>query len=85
MLNEWNVSVDSQGFRNYVGLVESHYYELKEKNKFFKDINQDELQTLIKWIESNSTKLEEGFFKYDGEDEEFSKTISDTLYMFERV
>ena len=85
MLNEWNVSVDTQGFRNYVDLVEGHYYELKGKNKFFKDLNQGELQTLIKWIESNSTKLEEGFFKYDGEDEEFSKTISDTLYMFERV
>ena len=85
MLNEWNVSVNTQGFRNYVGLVEGHYYKLKEKNTFFKGLTQDEIETLIKWIESNSLKLEEGFFKYESEDEEFSKIISDTLYMFERV
>lgn len=85
MLNTWNVSVDTQGFRNYVGLVEDYYYELKGKNTFFKDLNQFELETLIKWIESNSKKLEDGFFKYETEDEEFSKRISVTLYMFERV
>jgi hypothetical protein len=85
MLDDWNVSVDSQGFKNYVDFVESHYPELKGKNKSFKEFSQDEIETLISWIESNSGQLEEGFFKYEGEDEEFSKTISDTLYMFERV
>ena len=85
MLNDWDVKVDSQGFKNYVDLVENHYPELKEKNKFFKDLNQDELKILINWIEANSARLEEGFFKYESEDKEFSKKISDTLYMFERV
>lgn len=85
MLNDWNVSVDSQGFKNYVDFVESHYPELKGKNKSFNEFNQDEIEALINWIELNSGQLEEGFFKYDGEDEEFSKTISDTLYMFERL
>jgi len=85
MLNEWNVSIDSQGFKNYVDFVESYYPELKGKNKSFKDFTHDELDTLINWINSNSLKLEEGFFKYESEDEEFSNRISDTLYMFERV
>lgn len=85
MLNVWNVSIDTQGFRNYVDFVETHYYDLNEKNKLFNDLNQDELRTLIEWVKSKSSKLEEGFFKYDCEDEAFSKTISDTLYMLERV
>ena len=85
MLNDWNVNVNSQGFKNYVDLVESYYPELKEKNKSFKGFSQEEIETLISWIESNSGKLEEGFFKHESEDEEFSKRISDTLYMFERA
>ena len=85
MLIEWNVSVETQGFRNYVDLVKSHYYELKGKNKFFKDLNQDELLYFIEWIESKSSKLQEGFFKYADEDDEFGKSISETLYMFERI
>lgn len=85
MLNDWNTSVDSQGFRNYVDFVESHYPELKGKNKSFKDFSRGEIETLISWIESNSGKLEDGFFRHESEDEEFSKRISDTLYMFERV
>jgi hypothetical protein len=85
MLNDWNVSVDSQGFKNYVDFVESYYPELKGKNISFKDFSQYEIEKLISWIESNSGKLEEGFFNYDGKDEEFSTTISNTLYMIERV
>lgn len=85
MLNDWNVSIDSQGFKNYVDFVESYYSELKGKNKSFKDFSEAEIKTLISWIESNSGKLEDGFFKYESKDEEFSKRISDTLYMFERV
>lgn len=85
MLDDWHVSVDSQGFKNYVDFVENHYPELKGKKKSFKEFSRDEIEALINWIELNSGRLEEGFFKYEGEDAEFSKTISDTLYMFERV
>lgn len=85
MLSDWNVNTKTQGFRNYVELIENHYYELKGKNKTFKELSEQEIETLNNWIESNSLILEEGFFEFESIDKEFSDRISDTLYMFERI
>ena len=85
MLQEWNLDVDTQGFRNYVELIEDHYHDLKNKNRAFKELDKKELETFIAWIESNSYKLEEGFFKFEKNDKEFSEQISSTLFLFEHI
>lgn len=85
MLADWDVGIETQGFKNYVELIENHYYELKGKNKTFKELSAQEVETLNKWIESNSSRLEDGFFKFESVDKEFSARISNTLYMFERI
>lgn len=85
MLANWNVGIETQGFKNYVELIENHYYELKGKNITFKELTEQEVETLNKWIEFNSFRLEEGFFKFESVDKEFSERISNTLYIFERI
>ncbi|MGD1847982.1 MAG: hypothetical protein ACFB10_21525 [Salibacteraceae bacterium] len=85
MLQQWDLHVASQGFRNYVDFLAVHYQELKGRNKFFKSLKKTEIETLLQWTVAHAHKLEEGFFWYDQKEEAFSKTISDTLYMFERV
>lgn len=85
MLNEWNLDYDSQGFRNYVELIEYNYHDIKSKNRTFKEFDKKEVEILTLWIESNSYRLEEGFFKFENADIEFSDQISNTLYMFERI
>ena len=85
MLNEWNLDYGTQGFRNYVELIENYYHDIKCKNRIFRAFDDDEVQIFISWIESNSYRLEEGFFKFEEIDKEFSDQISRTLYMFERI
>lgn len=85
LLNDWNVSLETQGFKNYVELVENYCYDLKGKNRTFKELNDKEIQIFNKWIKSKSSTLEKGFFKYEKEDKEFSDRISNSLYMFERI
>jgi len=62
MLNEWNLEYDTQGFQNYVELIEDNYHDIKNKNRIFKEFNKKEVEIFISWIESNLCKLEEGFF-----------------------
>ena len=85
MLNEWNIDIETQGFKNYVELIENYYYELGDKNSTFKALTKDEVHFFKEWIESNSKKLEEGFFKYENTDKELSERISNSLYMVERI
>ena len=85
MLNEWILDDDTQGFKNYVELIEENYHDLKNKNRNFKALNEKEVDIFIEWIESNSYRLEEGFFKFEQTDKEFSHQISRTLYLFERI
>ena len=85
MLNDWNLDVTTKGYRNYVELLECTYHDLKNKNRQFKEFDKEELRIFISWIESNVHKLEEGFFKYESTDEEFSDRISNILYMVERI
>lgn len=85
MLKDWNLDIESSGFKNYVDLVENGYYDLKTKNRTFKELNEKELETFISWIELNSIKLEEAFFKYEKTNKEFSERISNTLYMFDGI
>ncbi|MFK7772906.1 MAG: hypothetical protein AB8F94_12230 [Saprospiraceae bacterium] len=83
MLDCWNLDIETQGFKNYVDLIESHYHDLKNKNREFKEIKGRELEIFTSWIEANSYKLEEGFFRFENEDKEFSDRISDLLFFFE--
>lgn len=85
MLDDWNLDIGRQGFKNFVDLIDSHYHDLKNKNREFKKFNKEEANIFISWIEANAIKLEEGFFKFENEDKEFSEKISDTIYMFERI
>jgi hypothetical protein len=85
MLKEWDLAYKTQGFKNYVDLIEYEYHDIKNKNQTFEAFNEKELEIFISWIESNSYRLEEGFFKYEKTDKEFSDQISRTLYMFERI
>jgi len=85
MLNEWNLDYDTQGFRNYVELIEYNYHDIKSKNRTFEEFDKKEVEIFTSWIESNSFRLEEGFFKFENVDKEFSDQISNTLYMFERI
>ena len=85
LLSNWNLDFGKQGFKNYIELIENHYSELKSKNLTFKEFDKFEVEQFISWIESNSYKLEEGFFKFANSDKEFSERISNTLYMFERI
>lgn len=85
LLSNWNLDIETQGFRSYVDLLESHYYDLISKNKDFKALSKEDILIFKAWISSNSSKLEEGFFRYEAEDKEFAECISNTLYMFERI
>ena len=85
LLNEWNLDYDTQGFKNYVELIEENYHDIKNKNRTFKEFDEKEVEIFTSWIESNSYRLEEGFFKFENTDKEFSEQISRTLYMFERI
>jgi hypothetical protein len=85
MLNEWNLDYDTQGFKNYVELIEENYHDIKNKNRTFQEFDEKEVEVFISWIESNSYRLEKGFFKFENTDKGFSDQISRTLYMFERI
>jgi len=85
LLNKWNLELDSQGFKNFVELIDYHYYDLNHKSGIFKKLTKYELDLLLKWIKSNSNKLEEGFFEFERKDKEFAERVSNTLYMFERI
>ena len=79
------IDYDTQGFRNYVELIEYDYHDLKSKNSTFEEFDEKEVKTFISWIESNSYRLEEGFFKFENINKEFSDQISRTLYIYERI
>jgi len=85
MLDDWNLDLETQGFKNYVDLIDSYYHDLKNKNREFKKFKKEEVKVFTFWIEANSYKLEEGFFRFENIDKEFSERISDILYMFERI
>jgi hypothetical protein len=85
MLISWNVDIESQGFRNYVELVEYYYHEIAGKNSTFKILTKEELEIFKNWITSNVDKLESGFFKFEKEDKEFSESISNALYIIEKT
>ena len=85
MLKDWNVDIESQGFKNYVEFVEYNYFELAGQNKTFKTLTEEEVEFFKQWAKSNKDKLEEGFFAYDKKDKKFSQRISNSLYMLERI
>lgn len=81
LLEVWDLSFDSEGFKNYIKFIEYHYSDLKRNKTSFESFNSAEWQTLIDWIAANAAKLEEGFFKFEKVDPTFSKRISDALYI----
>jgi len=85
MLSDWNLDIETQGFKNYIDFIEYHYYELAGKNSTFKTLTDNEVKLFKEWTESNRDKLEEGFFKYENGNNEFSERISNSLYMIERM
>ena len=85
LLTVWDLSFDSEGFRNYIKFIEYHYSDLKRNKTNFEGLNSSEVKLLNEWIDSNASKLEEGFFKYNSVDITFSKRISDALYIFEHA
>lgn len=85
MLNQWNLDIETQGFKNFVEFIEDHYYELAGKNKSFQSLSVNEVKLLKSWAESNIDKLESGFFKYEKKDKAFSEKISNALYTIERM
>ena len=85
LLVNWNLSIETQGFRNFVELIEYDYHDLMNKNKTYNEFNKEEVEIFKSWIQSNSDKLEKGFFYYEENDREFAERISNTLYMYERI
>ena len=85
MLMDWDLDIETQGFKNYIELIENHYYELADRNLTFKMLTDVQVKYFKTWIETNSKKLEEGFFKYETEDKKLSERISNSLYMIERL
>ena len=85
MLKNWNVNIETQGFRNFVELVEYHYHEIAGKNTTFKSLSNAEMKIFKNWIMSNVEKLESGFFKFENDDKEFSESISNALYIIETM
>ena len=85
MLKQWNLDIDTQGFKNYVEFVNSHYHEFVEKNRTFKTLSNNEINLIKTWVQSNVEKLETGFFEYEKIDKEFSDKISEALYIIEHI
>lgn len=85
MLDDWNLDLETQGFKNYVDFITEYYYVLKRKKRPFKEFRDEEFNIFTSWVESNAFRLEKGFFKFEGTDKEFSDQISNTLYIFERI
>ena len=85
LLEDWNLDLHSPGFKNYVDLIENHYYKLMLKDSTFENLSTWETKIFIQWIQKNAHLLEEGFFKFERIDKEFSHRISNTLYAYERI
>lgn len=85
MLEQWNIDIKTQGFRNYVEFIEYHYYGLFGKRRMFEALSEKDLKLFQKWVKSGIHKLEEAFFEYEKEDSEFSVSISNALYIVERI
>lgn len=85
MLKSWNVNIESQGFRNYVELVEYYYHEIVSKTTTFKSLTNEEINNLKNWVLSNANQLENGFFKFEKDDKRFSESISNALYIIETM
>ena len=51
----------------------------------FKSLSDEDHNLFKQWLDSKVTDLESGFFKYEQEDKEFSESISNALYIIERM
>lgn len=85
LLDLWTNNFHDNSFANYVELVNDYYYDLTNKRKDFKELNQSEANKLINWIKINSTKLEEGYFYFEDKNKELAERTSTALYIFERT
>lgn len=85
MLEDWNVEIETQGFKNFVEFVEFEFNQLQNCANTYKEIDQEFVRYFCSWIESKRGILEEAFFKYDKIDKEFSERISNSLYIVERI
>lgn len=85
MLNQWNLDIKTQGFKNYVEFIQFNYNELAEKKKRYITLSEKEVEFFKNWVKLNKDKLEHGFFEYEKKDKEFSERISNSLYMLDRI
>jgi len=85
MLEQWNIDIRTQGFKNYVEFINYNYYGLFNKKCMFETISESDVNFFLEWIKSGIDRLEKGYFKYEKEDSEFSESISNALYIVERI
>lgn len=83
LLADWNLELGTQGFLNYVGFIEDYSYDLINRKRPFKSISELDALSFVDWVKSNASRLEAGFFYYEGRDEGVSERISNALYLIE--
>jgi hypothetical protein len=85
LLDLWSIDIEKNSFKCFVDFLQSDFYNISQKTKYYKDLSDSELDNIIKWINKNIPKLEDGFFYYEKKDSEFAQDISNILYTIERV
>jgi hypothetical protein len=84
-LNEWNLALESRGYRNFVALVEYLPYH-KTPYQYEAALYQKAvLEYVFQWATAQIDYLEEGFFYYEKQDSAFAARISNALYWLERL
>lgn len=84
LLEGWQVRFEDGSFACYVDFVHDYYHLLVNRESVFKEIDVSFCDKLMRWIDFNSKKLEEGFFYYEAEgNTELAGRISTVLYVLE--
>jgi hypothetical protein len=72
LLEQWDLTFDGRGFRNFIEVTYNHFSE--SKNDWIRN-----------WIRHRKELIEQAFFYFEQGDADFAKKISDTLYIIEHT
>lgn len=83
LLDRWQITFTNRTFENYIDFLYDHFNDLKNKRKFFKDLDGHSAEKLLQWLLEGKKMVEEGFYHYERIDHDFAQKVSNTLYLIE--
>ena len=72
LINNWDVSVDTNSFRNLIYFVFDNF----QLYKIGKNIDEKHFKVLSNWIAAQAPTMEQGFYYYEKTEPDFAQTIS---------